>query len=57
LAAEGRKEFNPQDFFALTTLNGNSLLLVRQQAGEVNVSLFAVGDCCGCPTKGAADRR
>src|SRR5215471_16478988 len=25
--------------------------------GEVNVSLFAVGDCCGCPTKGAADRR
>ena len=25
--------------------------------GELNVSLFAVGDCCGCPTKGAADRR
>src|SRR5262245_18889716 len=25
--------------------------------GEVNVSLFAVGDCCGCPTKGVADRR
>jgi Nitronate monooxygenase len=25
--------------------------------GEVNVSLFAVGDCCGCPTKGTADRR
>src|SRR6516225_9102535 len=25
--------------------------------GEVNASLLAVGACCGCPTKGAADRR
>jgi len=37
----------------LTTLNNISLLAVQHQ-GEVNVSLFAVGDCCGCPTKGAA---
>jgi hypothetical protein len=32
-------------------------LLPSDNRGEVNVSLFAVGDCCGCPTKDAADRR
>jgi hypothetical protein len=33
-----------------------SLLLVRRQAGGVNVSLFVVGHGCRCPAQGAADR-
>jgi hypothetical protein len=33
------------------------LLLAQQQAVGVNVSLFALGDCCGYPAKGAVDRR
>jgi hypothetical protein len=41
----------------LTALNSFSLLTVQQQGVQVNVSLFAVGNCCSCPTKGAADRR
>ena len=41
--------------FSLTTLM-ISLLPVCQQTGGVNVSVFAVGDCCGCPAKGAVDR-
>jgi hypothetical protein len=41
---------------SLMTLNSISLLLAQQLGGEANVSLFALGDYCGCPTKGAADR-
>src|SRR5215831_14376452 len=43
--------------FSLTTLSSISLLLVRQHAGEVNVSLFAVGLCCRHAAKAVADRR
>src|SRR5262245_34579242 len=43
--------------FSLTTLSSISLLLVRQHAGEVNVSLFAVGLCCRDAAKAVADRR
>jgi hypothetical protein len=43
--------------YSLTTLNSIRLLLVRQHAGEVNVSLFAVGYCCRHAAKGVADRR
>src|SRR5215471_16342494 len=43
--------------FSLTTLNNISPPGGSTPGGEVNVSLFAVGDCCGCPTKGAADCR
>jgi hypothetical protein len=41
----------------LTTLSSISILLVRQHAGEVNVSLFAVGLCCRDAATAVADRR
>src|SRR5215468_8046382 len=41
--------------FSLTTLSNISLLLVRQHAGEVNVSLFAVGLCCRDAAKAVVD--
>src|SRR5262245_54302029 len=43
--------------FSLTTLSSMSRLLVRQHAGEVNVSLFTVGLCCRDGAKAVADRR
>src|SRR5262249_7011156 len=41
--------------FSLTTLSSISLLLVRQHAGEVNVSLFAVDLCCRDAAKAVVD--
>jgi|SRR5690349_9020139 len=41
---------DPQGPLPLTALNSFSLLTVQQQGVQVNVSLFAVGNCCTCPT-------
>jgi hypothetical protein len=54
---EGRKIVIRKRQYSLTALHSIGLLLVQQLGGEANVSLFGVGACCGCPTKGAADRR
>jgi hypothetical protein len=52
-----RKRGDTMGFLLIDATQQHRLLARRQWAGGVDVSLLAVGDRCGNPAKGVADRR